>query len=254
MKILLLIATSLIVYAAGSHAQKNHFETTEQQVGLLELYTSEGCSSCPPADVWLSQLKQNKGVWNRFIPIALHVDYWDYIGWDDRFASSDYSARQRQYAKEQSLKAVYTPGFVYNGMEWRRWYTSRKVDFPAGNRPGVMKLDVDGDVATVNFTPTTAAKGKLQVNIALLGFDLETAVKAGENKGRKLPHDFVVLGMTQTLIRPTGESYTTQLSLPKTTEATKTLGVVAWMSGSRNQKPIQAVGGYLEAAQILASH
>ena len=85
-------------------AENFKFESTSQQTALLELYTSEGCSSCPPADRWLSKLKNEEGLWTRFIPVALHVDYWDYIGWKDRFASPEYSNRQRKYAKEQSLK------------------------------------------------------------------------------------------------------------------------------------------------------
>ena len=206
MKTLLCIAAGLFFFTSTSIAQKTFFETTNKQVGLLELYTSEGCSSCPPADEWLGKLKYHEGLWTDVIPIALHVDYWDYIGWDDRFASADYSERQRRYAKEHSLKAVYTPGFVFNGREWRRWYTSREVDFPAGNRPGVMTLTVEDDVATIEFIPTSTAKEKLQVNLVLLGFGLETSVRAGENKGKKLPHDFVVLGLSKTTIRPTANT------------------------------------------------
>ena len=77
-----------------------------QQTGLLELYTSEGCSSCPPADRWLSSLKDDDGLWQELIPVAFHVDYWDYLGWRDRFAARDFSQRQRRYAAEQSMRTV----------------------------------------------------------------------------------------------------------------------------------------------------
>ena len=76
--------------AAGTLSAKSPAE----QVGLLELYTSEGCSSCPPADRWLSKLKGEPKLWRNIIPLAFHVDYWDYIGWEDRFASPAYTARQ----------------------------------------------------------------------------------------------------------------------------------------------------------------
>ncbi len=89
----------------------------ETQVSLLELYTSEGCSSCPPADRWISKLKKDDRLWSSMIPVAFHVDYWDYIGWKDRFASPEYSLRQRNYARSKNLKTVYTPGFLLNGEE-----------------------------------------------------------------------------------------------------------------------------------------
>ena len=93
------------------------FESGEHKVSLLELYTSEGCSSCPPADRWLSDLKNHHQLWKNVVPVAFHVDYWDYIGWQDRFADGRYSQRQRDFAREQSLTTVYTPGFILNGKE-----------------------------------------------------------------------------------------------------------------------------------------
>lgn len=227
------------------------FESPEQQVGLLELYTSEGCSSCPPADRWLSSLQTNPRLWQDFIPIALHVDYWDYIGWKDPFASPAHSRRQRQYAQERSLKAVYTPGFVYNGKEWRQWYTSRKPDFPVGNTPGVMRLQVENESARVQFTPTTntGAGGEthkdLQLTIALLGFGLATEVRAGENKGKTLPHDFVVLGMRQSVIKPVNGRYEALLEMPVSRARPESYGVVAWLNTTTGQRPVQAVGGRL---------
>lgn len=132
--ILLLLACSATTYAGDYR-----FSSGEKQTALLELYTSEGCSSCPPADRWLSSLKSKEGLWEEFIPIALHVDYWDYIGWQDRFASKQYSQRQRQYAREQSLKTVYTPGFVYNGKEWRNWFAKRFLISPMAETPEYWK-------------------------------------------------------------------------------------------------------------------
>lgn len=240
-----LLITLLLLHAHYATAEKVAFESTTAQVGLLELYTSEGCSSCPPADEWLSKLKQDPGVWSKFIPIALHVDYWDYIGWEDRFASPSYAKRQRQYAKEKSLRAVYTPGFVYNGTEWRKWYTSRKINFPEGSSPGVLRLKLDGSKARIDFAPTTELGKKLQVNIALLGFDLETQVRAGENRGKKLPHDFVVLGMSQSNATRQKDGYSTTVTLPPPIQEARQYGVVAWVNSPGKQLPIQAVGGLI---------
>lgn len=242
---LLAVTAAFILQAQIASAESVTFESSVEQVGLLELYTSEGCSSCPPADEWLSQLKEHPDVWSEFIPIALHVDYWDYIGWKDRFASPTYAKRQRQYAKEQSLRAVYTPGFVYNGAEWRKWYTSRKVNFPEGNAPGILRLEVDGTEAQINFAPTGSTQRKLQVNVALLGFDLETQVRAGENRGKSLPHDFVVLGMRKASVTRGEDGYSTTVALPSSGEEARQYGVVAWVNAPSEQLPIQAVGGLL---------
>ena len=96
-------------------------ETGPQRVHLIELFTSQGCSSCPPAEVWLSKLKSEPGLWKNFVPLAFHVDYWDYLGWRDPWATKEFSDRQRNYAEAWRRDSVYTPGFVLNGREWREW-------------------------------------------------------------------------------------------------------------------------------------
>jgi hypothetical protein len=245
MKATLSLFIALLLQVQNVSADAVAFESSTEQVGLLELYTSEGCSSCPPADEWLSRLKEHPRVWSKFIPIALHVDYWDYIGWEDRYAAPSYAQRQRQYAKAQALTAVYTPGFVYNGTEWRKWYTSRKVSFPGGDAPGVLRLEVDDGRAKIEFAPTQDRGKKLQVTVALLGFDLETQVRAGENRGRKLPYDFVVLGMKKTNVARNKGSYSTTVALPSPAEEALQYGVVAWVNAPDSQSPIQAVGGLL---------
>lgn len=221
------------------------FESSSRQTGLLELYTSEGCSSCPPADRWLSTLEKKDGLWQNFIPIALHVNYWDYIGWKDRFAEAAYSERQRQYAREQSLKSVYTPGFTYNGKEWRQWFKKSRLDFPTGARPGVLKLEINDDQATVIFTPTKVTSTKIKVSLAILGFDLQTSVKAGENRGKKLAHNFVVLGMNHATLERKDEQFITRLAVPTPKIISKRYAIVAWVNESGKQEPLQAVGGWL---------
>jgi hypothetical protein len=251
MKSALILFIALLITARDLAAGGVSFESPEQQVGLLELYTSEGCSSCPPADRWLTALKDDPRLWQGFIPIALHVDYWDYIGWKDRFASPAHSRRQRQYSKEQSLKAVYTPGFVYNGSEWRQWYRNRSANFPAGNTPGVLQIHIEDESVQVQFTPGDDAgfaltkPVDLQLNLALLGFGLETEVRAGENKGKKLPHDFVVLGMKQSVLSPVNGNYAARLSLPEASATPNSYGIVAWLNAHGTQRPLQAVGGFL---------
>ena len=115
----LCVSLVMSTHAMQSHAASLSVKSPATQVDLIELYTSEGCSSCPPADRWVSSLQNEPGLWRDFIPVAFHVDYWDYIGWPDRFASPAFTARQYVYAQQQSMRTVYTPGFFNNGKEWR---------------------------------------------------------------------------------------------------------------------------------------
>jgi hypothetical protein len=93
---LVLLAVAFRIAPAAGEAMM--FTSPTTQVPLIELYTSEGCSSCPPADRWLSALTQDARLWQGMVPVAFHVDYWDDIGWKDRFASPNHGLRQRHYA------------------------------------------------------------------------------------------------------------------------------------------------------------
>jgi len=149
------------------------------------------------------------------VPVAFHVDYWDYLGWKDPFASKAHSDRQRDYAAQWRSDSVYTPGFVLNGKEWRGW---SHRDAPAGGATkaiGVLTaVSEDGRQWKIEFQPVaenTAAK--YEFHAALLGFDLITDVKAGENRGRKVQHDFVVLANTKVEATKDGRSFQGTLSL-----------------------------------------
>jgi hypothetical protein len=141
---------------------------------LLELYTSEGCSSCPPADRWLSQLEV-PGV----IPLALHVDYWDSIGWPDPFAKRIFSERQQQHSRE-----VYTPETLLDGEEFRDRANLKNYLKPETASVKI-KVTVEGDHAH--------AVVDKKVKLILVAFEngLVVDVPRGENAGKKLRHDFV---------------------------------------------------------------
>ena len=121
----------LPIAATGTPAECSVSSGTSR-VALLELYTSEGCSSCPPADRWLSGLAAKGVNSERVVPLALHVDYWDYIGWRDRFAHPGFSERQRQMAVLGNSTLVYTPQVMLNGRDFRNWRNSGR-----GRRPSV---------------------------------------------------------------------------------------------------------------------
>lgn len=159
---------------------------------LLALYTSEGCSSCPPADRFLSGLGQEAGV----VPLAFHVDYWNHLGWPDRFARPEYSQRQRAGAGVNGSRFVYTPQFVLDGRDWRPGRTAPPWrDAPAGPA-GRLSLRLDAADPGRLAVSGRWRGGLGQVYLALYENNLESVVRAGENAGRRLRHDFVVRRLT----------------------------------------------------------
>lgn len=209
---------------------------------MIELYTSEGCSSCPPADRWISTLRQDERLWQDLVPIAFHVDYWNYLGWEDRFASPAYAARQRDYRRVGGASAVYTPGMFASGREWRGW-RQRSASIPTfTTSPGVLAFRLQGDSFAASFAAEESGPEHLELYVAILGFDLETSVRAGENRGELLRHDFVVLGMQ----RYSGVmAWSGALpNAPLAGEAGK-LALVAWVGEAGKPAPLQAVGGWL---------
>lgn len=223
----------------------SRFSSGSEQTKMIELYTSEGCSSCPPADKWLSGLKNHKALWRRIIPLAFHVNYWDYIGWPDRFATEQYGQRQYLHRSQGNIKQVYTPGIMLNGKAWRVRSNVNEILNEAGKKVGVLSISLNKKEFTANFSPekksTEQTKATIRLSIALLGFDLESAVKAGENKGEILKHDFVVLAMKSY----EGVAYQWKGQIPDlSTRANQAKALVAWVSRSDNIKPLQAVGGW----------
>jgi len=122
MKNIFILFLLIISTAAPAPAQPISFKSGLKQVSLVELYTSEGCSSCPPAEDWLNRLKNSPSLWSRFVPLAFHVDYWNSPGWKDRWSSPQFSLRQSDYAQLWHAENVYTPCFVLNGGEWTGWH------------------------------------------------------------------------------------------------------------------------------------
>lgn len=220
------------------HAADLEFASGPGQTHLLELYTSEGCSSCPPAEAWLSQLKGDPRLWREVVPIAFHVDYWDHLGWRDPFASKNWTARQQQYSTAWQSSTVYTPGFVLNGQEWR----SRGTLPPSAGGAGVLKISVaNGETVAATFAPTAGEVRPLELHVARLGFGLTTNVKAGENSGRKLLHDFVVLSLMSEKMAA-GKA---QLRSPDPQPSGGREAIVAWVTEADSLTSLQAVGGWV---------
>ena len=234
----------LALFSTTAHAVT--FTSPVEQVPTVELFTSQGCSSCPPADRWLSRLVEHPDLWKKFVPMAFHVDYWDYIGWKDRFADPRNSNRQRYYQQSGGIRSVYTPGFVVDGREWRGFFRGRMPEFKPGPKVGRLHLEWHNDGhANVRFNPARDnIPRKLELRLAILGFGLNTPIGRGENAGKALREDFVVLGRHRQPIEVSAMKW--QLPLPETVKAqSKRRALVAWLTESDSPAPIQAVGGWL---------
>ncbi|MEM8982381.1 MAG: DUF1223 domain-containing protein [Pseudomonadota bacterium] len=233
-----------IVLALSSQAQSEPDQVVvgPAQVGLLELYTSEGCNSCPPADRYFSTLVGDPAVFETLVPVAFHVDYWDYLGWQDRFASADFSARQRNHVREGRARTVYTPGFFYNGTEWRQFFGGDLTDFPTSTAGGRLSVTHEGAVVALRFEPLAPGNSSLVATVAQLGFGLETAVKAGENRGRKLRHDFVVTDLDTFPLTKMDDQWSATTTLAKPRYGASRQAIAVWVSQKPGSQPLQSAG------------
>lgn len=236
---------AILLAASAALAEPVTFDSGDARVNLVELFSSEGCSSCPRADAWMSGLKTSPDLWKKFVPVVFHVDYWDRLGWPDRFASGAFTARQRAYSNAWGTNSVYTPGFVVNGREWRGWFDGKALPVAADANAGRLQLLLrDPQHAEVTFTPAGPMPGALQVECALLGSGLITDVRRGENGGRKLAHDFVVLHHQKARLAAKDGRLFAIATLPERTSG-PVAAIAAWVTAGDSQEPIQAVGGWL---------
>ena len=214
-----------------------------EQVALVEVFTSEGCSSCPPTDKWLSALKKHDGLFKTFVPVGEHVDYWNYLGWDDEYSDTDYSGRQRQIARTWKKPSVYTPAVIVNGGEYR----SRSTAFtrPKTNT-GTLTATYDKTKNTVGISFKSIGKGKFEVFATRMLMGVETKVKRGENAGRKLKHDFVSCKLVQIDLKTKdNKRHTGKLTLPACAGKGKQQSIAVWVVPKGKPTPIQAVGGFI---------
>ncbi|WP_201339659.1 DUF1223 domain-containing protein [Isorropodon fossajaponicum symbiont] len=142
----------LVLFGGTVFAKSLHFESTDYQNTMVELYTYEGCSSCPTADKWLSEFMQHPKLFSEIIPMAFHVDYWDYIGWQDKFAHADYTKRQKQHHQQNNISQVYTPQIIQNGKEDRAWRYPHPQTL-SQQKVGKLSVDVLDDMAYIKFKP-----------------------------------------------------------------------------------------------------
>ena len=186
-------------------------------IAVVELFTSQGCSSCPPADRLLTEISQQSITSGQDVyALSFHVDYWDRLGWRDPYSDHNYTVRQQQYARQFKLESIYTPQAVLNGK--REFVGSNRAQLTAQvasalDEPAPVAVQLSatrqGQTITVNYKLASTLSGAV-LNVALVSSVVSTVVKRGENAGHTLSHNNVVRAFTT--IRATENGQTTLMA------------------------------------------
>ncbi len=234
----------VVLGVPGAFAQSCKVQSGEAMAAVVELYTSEGCSSCPPADQWLSALRPNDLGGAPVVIQAFHVAYWDYIGWVDRFASPAHTLRQRQLAQWNGLRSIYTPQLLLNARDWGDWHKSGAA-LPAGRVAARASIAVEQSApdrfeAVVQVAAAAPSSWGAYWTVTEQGHS--STVRAGENAGAFLRHAHLVRQYT-----PVGDHRSdpsrlqriTFLAVPATPGHTRRINLVVF--DSKTGATLQAV-------------
>ena len=189
------LAAALVLAPAAMAAEKSAPGNSQgRSLTVVELFTSQGCSSCPPADAFLGELAKRDDI----LALSVHVDYWDYIGWKDVFASPRNTQRQRDYASKMRLRYVYTPQMVIQGADHAtgsdRSGVWAKIKKAAKTKRVPVAISLAGGKIRITV-PGAHTTDKAAVWLAVYGSKMETEIKRGENAGRTIVYHNVVSDM-----------------------------------------------------------
>ncbi len=221
-----------------------------QTVALVELYTSEGCDSCPPADRWLSSAFPPDASSAGVTALAFHVDYWDRLGWKDRFAMPEWT--ERQYALAHAAHSiVYTPQVLLQGKDFPEWRATQRAESAiaaANARPARAAIALQATpragaivVKATARIPGAADRQGASLFIALADSGLVSEVKAGENAGKKLRHDHVVRALRGGIPVDASGSVAGNVVLPLPSEAGTSATIVAFVQNVDTGDVLQAL-------------
>ena len=214
---------------------------------LVELYTSEGCNSCPPADRWLGSRFAARDI--RAVPLAFHVDYWDRLGWVDRFASPAYTARQYASMRANRATFVYTPQVLVQGRDFSAWQARGDAAIDAAaQRPARAALDVSATPSrtsvAVDIQATiddAALRDDARVFVAFVDSGLHSDVRAGENRGERLSHDHVVRSLHTSGAPDAQGRIDMRVDIARPVEAGTSPAVVAFVQRASNGDVLQTL-------------
>ena len=247
-----IVAATISAGAAQAQPGQCSARSGERTAALVELYTSEGCDSCPPADRWLSSLAGKGYARDRLVPIALHVDYWDYIGWKDPYARSAFAGRQRKMAALARASFVYTPQVLLQGKDFRGWGSGKFDEAVAriNGEPARARIELSLDASRKGAflvqaraaVPDPGLRAEAGFYLAAYENKLVSRVTAGENRGRTLEHDHVVLEWEGPISFGASPAVAEKRELPLLPGAvTRNSGVVAFVQDRRSGEILQAL-------------
>ena len=246
----ILAAASFAALAAPALAQTCAAKSGPRMAALVELYTSEGCNSCPPADRWLSATVPADANGTAAIALAFHVDYWDRLGWKDRFAAPAWTERQYAMARANRSRLVYTPQVLVQGHDFPDWHGASGASAlaaiaakPARARIAIEAQPQRGTIAVKASASVPAAgdRKNTALFVALADSRLVSDVKAGENAGVRMTHDHVVRALRAGMaVNANGDaSGDVSFAIPPESGAGRT--VVAFVQNTDNGDVLQAL-------------
>lgn len=235
------LATSMAVAAPGCTASSGGKKTA-----LVELYTSEGCSSCPPADAWIGNI-YGRYRSDQLVSLALHVPYWDDLGWKDGFSQTAFAQRQSWLVGLNGHRTVYTPHFFVSGAEVANWSRSLDAEVRRINAsPATAHISVSASVsrndklAVATEAATSVSGDGQQLFLAVIEDGLTSEIRAGENRGTVMHHDHVVRALIGPLTMPGGKSTDRrEVSIEPVWHVAR-LGIVAFIQDGRTGEVLQA--------------
>jgi hypothetical protein len=251
------VAGVLLVSAAPAAGAVCSARSGPQTTALVELYTSEGCSSCPPAERWLSGAFPVGTAVAPAIALAFHVDYWDRLGWKDRFAAPAHTERQYAAMRANHARFVYTPQVLVQGRDFPEWRASGGAAALATATAGPARAEIALDAALREGSIAVAATARVPapgdrrgatLYVALSGSGLASDVKAGENAGVRLVHDHVVRVFRRGPAADARGELRWEVDLPMPAEAGRAMSVVAFVQGTESGAVLQALALPLTAA------
>ena len=219
------------------------FESGKTQVKLLELYTSQSCSSCPPAENWLNQFYKSNFLWKKVVPVAYHVTYWNHLSWEDQFSKEEFSAKQRKYSSITG-SGVYTPQFVLAGKDYRNWrHKSLRDTINSNEEVGNLKAIIsEKGKVKIEFTPNAKLNIEYLVcNMAFIINNQTTKVKSGENAGETISQNFITKEWKASSAKKSQNKFLCEFDIPNLQYDS----IAFWVMNPKTQEVIQAAGGHL---------
>jgi len=241
--LLAIALTGVLSGAAGQSTAAGNMP----RVALLELYTSEGCNSCPPADRWVSSLPRPRLVPQQLVVLAFHVDYWNYLGWQDRFSQRRFTERQQALVRANDLRTAYTPQLVLNGRDFRDTAEIEKQVARINEQSPSVNLTLHADrkgptlTTSVSVNPVAqSTQEPMELYVALFENNLESQVQAGENRGKRLQHDYVVRILIGPVVVTPDKVMHREWQIPLAAEwKTADLGLAAFVQSAKSGEVLQ---------------